>query len=272
MRILIILAMASPCIFAQGRGGTGVRRPADSYPQRPPAPAAVVERGKALYGVNCNFCHGSDARGGEGGPNLLRSELVLNDRNGELITPVVRGGRGEMPKLDLTAEQISDIAAYIHSFKVAGYDAARMTPPSILAGDATAGEAYFKATCASCHSVTGDLKEIASKFPESKALQNAFLMPPRARAGRGGSATLETTGATVTVTTASGQKTEGRLRRIDDFIVTLVENDETVRTFRRDGDNPKVEVHDPAKPHKDLLPVYTDKDIHDLTSYLVTLK
>ena len=38
---------------------------------------------QSLYGVNCNFCHGSDARGGEGGPNLLRSELVLNDQNGE---------------------------------------------------------------------------------------------------------------------------------------------------------------------------------------------
>src|SRR5260370_41226124 len=43
---------------------------AASYPQRPPGDPAVVARGKALYGVHCNFCHGSDARGGEGGPNL----------------------------------------------------------------------------------------------------------------------------------------------------------------------------------------------------------
>ncbi len=48
--------------------------------------------------------------------------------------------------------------------------------------------------------------------------------------------------------------------------------DGTPRTFRRDGDNPKVEVHDPMKPHKDLLPVYTDTDIHNVTAYLVTLK
>jgi cytochrome c oxidase cbb3-type subunit III len=33
-----------------------------------------------------------------------------------------------------------------------------------------------------------------------------------------------------------------------------------------------VEVNDPLKPHKDLLPTYTDKQIHDLTAYLVTLK
>ena len=31
-------------------------------------------------------------------------------------------------------------------------------------------------------------------------------------------------------------------------------------------------VHDPLRPHKDLLPVYTDKDIHDVTAYLATLK
>jgi len=108
--------------------------------------------------VNCNFCHGSDARGGEGGPNLLRSEIVLNDQRGELIAPVVQNGRGEMPKLNLSTNQIADIAAFIHNFEVAGYDRSRMTPPSILTGDAKAGEAAFKARCASCHSATGDLK------------------------------------------------------------------------------------------------------------------
>ena len=39
-----------------------------------------------------------------------------------------------------------------------------------------------------------------------------------------------------------------------------------------EGENPNVEVHDPLQPHKALLRVYTDKDIHDLTAYLVTLK
>ena len=74
------------------------------------------------------------------------------------------------------------------------------------------------------------------------------------------------------MTLADGQKAEGRLGRIDDFIVTLTDADGTSRTFRRDGDMPKVEVHDPMKPHKDLLPGYTDTDIHNVTAYLVTLK
>lgn len=273
-RILFAIVLSAAQIMAQtppapagGRGGRAARPP--SYPDRPPADQAAIDRGKALYGVNCNFCHGSDARGGEGGPNLLRSELVLNDQKGELILPVVQNGRGEMPKLNLTSEQVSDIAAFIHNFKVGGYDVSRMVPLSILVGDAKAGEAVFKTKCASCHSVTGDLKGIASKIPDPKTLQNTFLMPGGGRGGRGGGTVPATT---VTVTMASGEKAEGRLLRIDDFIVTLEDAELGSRTFRRDGDSPKVEIHDPLKPHRDLLPAYLDKEIHDLTSYLVTVK
>jgi cytochrome c oxidase cbb3-type subunit 3 len=62
--------------------------------QRPPADPAVVERGRSIFSVNCSACHGADARGGQlGGPNLLRSQLVLGDQNGEEIAPVVHNGR-----------------------------------------------------------------------------------------------------------------------------------------------------------------------------------
>lgn len=248
-----------------------------AYPQRPPADPAVVERGRAIYGVQCNFCHGSDARGGEGGPNLLRSQLVLNDQKGEAMAPVIQNGRIDqgMPKFDLTAAQISDIAAYIHSFRVGGYDISRERPLSILVGDAKDGEAYFKAKCASCHSVTGDLKGLGAKFTDPKLLQNFFLMPGGGRGGFGGgsgAAANNVPPTTVTVTPARGPKVEGRLGRIDDFIVMLTEADGTQRTFRRDGDTPKVEIHDPLQPHKELLRIYTDKDIHNLTAYLVTVK
>ena len=265
---------APPAGGGRGRGATaapaGGGRPS-AYPDRPSADPAALDRGKALYGVQCNFCHGSDARGGEGGPNLLRSELVLNDKRGELIATVVQNGRGEMPKINLTLPQIGDIADYIHNFRVGGYDISRMIPPSILVGDETAGAAYFKATCASCHSVTGDLKGIGSRFSDPKQLQNYFLMPGGGRGGRGGGATtLKPT--TVTVSLAGGKTLEGRLVRIDDFIVVLTDADGVQRTVRRDGDVPKVEVHDPLEPHKQLFTKYTDKDIHNLTSYLVTVK
>src|SRR5215469_722568 len=182
----------TPPTAGRGRGGGGAPAGgggggfANAFPQHAQADAASIERGKALYGVHCTFCHGSDVRGGEGGPNLLRSQLVLNDKNGEGITPIVQNGRPDagMPKFDLNAAQISDLAAYIHSFRVAGYDASRERPISILVGNAKAGEAYFKNKCASCHSVTGDLQGFAGKIADPRVLQQTWLMP--GGGGRGG--------------------------------------------------------------------------------------
>ena len=90
-----------------------------AYPQRPITDPEAVARGKVQFDVNCSFCHGADARGGDDGPNLLRSQLVLDDEKGESIGPVLLNGRDRgMPKFTLTGMQISDIAAYIHSFPV----------------------------------------------------------------------------------------------------------------------------------------------------------
>jgi mono/diheme cytochrome c family protein len=71
--------------------------------------------------VNCAFCHGPDARGGDsGGPNLMRSDVVLLDDKGERIAPVVLGGRADrgMPPFMLMPAQIGDIAAFLHSLPV----------------------------------------------------------------------------------------------------------------------------------------------------------
>lgn len=266
MRARIGAAMAVGLVVAAAVWAQGY---AASYPPRPPADPAVAARGKALYDVNCALCHGEDARGGDGGPNLIRGSVLLNDRDGELLTPVLQNGRlaEGMPKFDFTVAQVTDIAAYLHDFRVSGYDASRKRPPTILVGDAKAGEAYFKTKCASCHTPTGDLSGLATRFSDARALQQRWLMP--SVGGRGGPSTAL---ATVTVTLPSGQKAEGRLGRIDDFIVTLIEADGTSRTFRRDGDSPRVEINDPMGAHKDFLRTYTDKDIHDVTAYLVTLK
>jgi mono/diheme cytochrome c family protein len=43
---------------------------------------ATLERGKRTYTANCAFCHGGNAKGGESGPDLLRSITVLHDENG----------------------------------------------------------------------------------------------------------------------------------------------------------------------------------------------
>jgi len=241
------------------------------YPTRPPGDPAAIERGKALYGVNCQFCHGADTRGGDGGPSLLRSALVLADQHGELMAPVLRSGRPGMPKFDFTDAQVTDVAAFVHTFRAAGYDESRIKPPSIVVGDAKAGEAFFNAKCATCHSTTGDLRGLATKISEPRLLQQTWLMPGTG-GGRGAPPPVEVAPVTVTVTLPSGEKVTGRLDRMDDFTVTLTQQDGTRRSFSTSGDTPKVDVHDPLQPHRDLLRVYTDADIHNVTAFLVTLK
>ena len=268
--ILLTVTIATTALVA-GQGLAQAQTRARANEAGAVSDPAQVERGKALYGVRCTFCHGADARGGEGGPNLVRSGLVLNDTKGELIAPVLQNGRPEMgmPKFDLTPAQVADIASFLHTFRAAGRDPARNAPPNVLVGDAKAGQAYFSAKCSSCHSVTGDLKGLGSKIADPKTLQQTWLMPG---AGRGAAAVTNVPPKTVTVTVAPAQKFEGRLDRIDDFTVTLVDAGGVSRTFIRNGSTPAVEVHDPLRPHKDLLPVYTDKDIHDVTAYLASIK
>ena len=170
-----------------------------------------------------------------------------------------------------TPGQVADVVAFLHSFTAAGYDVSRMVPPSIVVGDVRAGAAYFGAKCASCHSATGDLQGFAAKFTDPKMLQQTWLLP--GSGGRGAlPASVKVAPATVTVTLASGEKLEGELDRIDDFVVSLTQVDGAHRSFRIVGDTPKVDVHDPLQPHKDLLGLYTDADIHNVTAYLVTLK
>src|SRR5262245_65465176 len=53
-----------------GRGGRGaITSPRNAYPERPAGDPTAIARGKALYSVNCQFCHGADTRGGDGGPS-----------------------------------------------------------------------------------------------------------------------------------------------------------------------------------------------------------
>ena len=240
-----------------------------AYPVRPPADPAAVARGKQIFSANCSFCHGSDARGGEQGPNLIRSELVLNDKDGELIANVVQNGRLDkgMPKFDLPTADIATIAAFIHSMPVGGRAETTGTV-NPLVGDAQAGQAYFNGAgkCNTCHSVSGDLAGIGSRFTDVRALQGVML----SGAVRGES--LENPRKTVTVTLRDGQTFEGRLYQIDDFIVSLTDAEGNYHSYVRHGDYPKVVVKDPLQPHMDMLRTLKDDDIHNLTAYLVTIQ
>lgn len=260
---------------AQGRGGRG-RGGIFPAQQRPPADPAVVERGKSIYEATCRACHGPDLRGGDmGGPNLLRSQLALNDQNGELIGPVIQNGRQTpglpaMPPIPMPEADRKAVAAYIHSVQAQARGQGAPPPGEaveldIVVGDAAAGKAYFDAHCSTCHSASGDLGGIATKVAEPMILQNLWVAGGR---GRGGSGKP----VMATVALPSGEKVTGRLGRIDEFIVVLEMEDGSTRSFRRDGDTPAVTIDDPLAGHRKLWQTLTNKDMHDVTAYLVTLK
>jgi len=249
--------------------------------KRPPGNPAQIARGKTLFDINCRGCHGADLRGGDmGGPNLLRSQVALSDQDGELIIPIIEGSRQNMgmPAIGISTDDAKAVAAYVRS--VIGTIGSQGKPPgagkeapSILVGNASEGKSYFSVKCSGCHSATGDLQGIATKIADPKTLQTTWVAGG-GRSARYAAASGAPSRRTVTaaVTAASGETVEGRLIGIDDFLVTVELADGTTRSFRRNGDVPKVVVHDPMKVHRDLWAEYTDKDIHDVTAYLVTLK
>lgn len=256
-----------------------------NVPATPSAPPAdkkldvdMVESGQKVFQTNCSFCHGANAKGGESGPDLLRSVLVLDDEGGNKIGVVIHEGRPDkgMPKFPLTDEQIAGISAFLHDRIHAAAERGSYQILNIVTGDAKKGEVYFNGPggCTSCHSVTGDLAHIGSKL-DAVTVQQHIVMPREFRWGpRAASAppSSKRQTVTVTVTQPNGEIVNGKLAQIDDFTVALVDESGEYHSFTRNGDTPKVEVHDPLKAHTDMLLKYSDADIHNLTAYLVSAK
>jgi len=216
-----------------------------------------------VYAANCAFCHGANARGAEA-PNLLRSPLVLHDEKGELIAPAIAKGWPDkgMPAFpNIAASQSQDIAQFLHLQVELVANRGIYKRLNVLTGDAKAGEAYFNGAggCKTCHSTTGDLAHVASKYPQPDQLQNRFVWP-------GGQAASQK----VTVTLPSGQTVSGTLKRIDDINISMYDASGAFHSWPREG--LKVEMEDRLAEHRQLLDKYTDADMHNLTAYLATLK
>ncbi len=261
--LIIFLSMM---FVAKGQAQEEAQPPRNIVGQEEPKGGADVAHGKALFQQKCGFCHGPDATGGEG-PDLLRSDLVSHDQNGSLIGRVVREGRpGKgMPAFDLTETQIKQIAAFIHDSAKA-LSSIYLSNRSIdypleklLVGDANAGKAYFEGPgkCSGCHSVTGDLAHIATKY-KPLDLQSRLVFPKGAE-------------PVVTVVLPSGASVSGKQVYADAFYVSLRDEQGWVRTFSRQGDT-KIRIDDPLTAHISLLTAYTDKNIHDVFAYLENLK
>ncbi len=232
--------------------------------------AAAAERGRITYKASCSSCHGPDARGTSKAPDLVRSLTVLHDRYGSKLGPFLQKGH---PAQGATYSEarIKDLSHYLHQqFNDTLRGGSFSKVLNVLTGDPKAGEAYFNGEggCSTCHSVTGDLAHIASKY-DPPTLQQRFLFPQTVGFGRKGLS--GTKPVTVTVTTAEGEMVSGVLDRMDDFDVSLHDSSGEYHSWKRTP-GLKAIIHNPYAGHIELLDKYTDKDIHDVVAYLETLK
>jgi mono/diheme cytochrome c family protein len=254
-----------------GRGAGGGRGGTRDFLGLGPAPdAAASARGEKLYAPSCGFCHGDKARGASG-PNLVRSEVVLHDEKSELIGPVISQGRADkgMPAFaSFTKDQLYDLAEFLHMQVELVANRGSYKRLNVVTGDAQAGEAYFNGAggCKNCHSPTGDLAKIGSRM-QADQLQTRFIWPGAGGfgGGRGGASPQK-----VTVTLPSGETISGTLKRQDDFDISLYDAQGNYHSWPRDA--VKIQLEDKLAGHRELLAKYTDRDMHNLTAYLVTLK
>jgi cytochrome c oxidase cbb3-type subunit 3 len=232
-------------------------------------PREQIEAGRTRFVSQCGFCHGRDAAGGEGGPDLTRSALVAADVRGDRIGPVVRNGRTDkgMPAFTLSDADLTGIVAFIHDQK-AQADAATggrraVDLADLQTGDAAAGKKYFDSACAKCHSASGDLSGIATRLQGLPLLQR--MLNPASGRGVG-----PRVAPTITVTTSSGQTVTGKLAYRDEFTIALTDASGWYRSWP--ASQVKFSVDDPLQAHVDQLAKYTDADMHNVLAYLQTLK
>jgi len=108
---------------------------------------AAMGIGERLFVNNCAACHGSDAHGSKGFPNLTDGDWLHGGDHATIIKTITEGRVGMMPPLAAVvgdAKDLSNVAQYVLSLSGAKHDAAA----------ATAGQAKF-AVCAGCHGADG---------------------------------------------------------------------------------------------------------------------
>lgn len=263
--ILTLVALA----FGQNSAPPGSRPPAPVGSQGPlpvheAYSAEAITSGGSLFQQHCAFCHGRDAGGGESGPDLTRSKFVSFDTKGENIGAIIRNGRLEkgMPKFSLGDAEVTNLVAFVHSQQDKamsqtgnrkGVDAS-----DLQTGNADEGKKYFNGagTCSKCHSATGDLAGVATRY-EGLRLELQMLYPRNAK-------------GKVSVTTRNGKTSTGTLAFQDEFTIALTDDNGVYHSWNTGDVTFKVDA--PAKTHAELFDKYTDDDIHNLMAYIQTLR
>ncbi|MAR92299.1 MAG: cytochrome-c oxidase, cbb3-type subunit III [Pseudomonadota bacterium] len=108
--------------------------------------AEVMKTGQRLFGNNCATCHGSDARGNMGYPNLTDDDWLYGGSPEKIKQTLINGRAGQMPALGpaLGENGVENVTAYVLS--LSGRSGS---------GDAEAGKEKFTMMCAACHGADG---------------------------------------------------------------------------------------------------------------------
>jgi cytochrome c oxidase cbb3-type subunit III len=251
---VLTLTVLTPSVLL-GQGGPTDRQKVDP---------AAVQRGRTVYAAQCINCHGSTAKGGPNGPDLIRSPAVLRDRLGSHIGPAMRAAAASHQRA-LTDQQVVELSHFLRDrVEAVTRNRTPTAPIDVLIGDPEAGRVYFNGAgrCSTCHSPTGDLAGLRARTPDALTLKQRFLFPSLVRS---------TKQVEVTVTPPSGSPVSGTLVRIDNFTVSLRDAAGDYRSFSR-VPGVAVDVRDPLTAHRELLDQYTDEAIHDVVAYMWTIK
>jgi len=111
------------------------------------ADAEANATGQRLFANSCAMCHGSDARGARGFPNLADHDWLYGDGFDTVMLSIVNGRTGAMPVMvgGLDDSAIDDLVAYVQS----------MSGQQVDADMATRGKTNFDTLCIACHGVDG---------------------------------------------------------------------------------------------------------------------
>lgn len=107
--------------------------------------AKAMETGERLFANNCSTCHGSDARGAKGFPNLADGDWLYGGEPETIVASITEGRAGVMPNLRLNGADVTVLALYVQH--LAGRK--DVTDYAIQRGESLFG------VCAACHGPDG---------------------------------------------------------------------------------------------------------------------